>query len=414
MSRTNKRGTSLSQRINTASQEHTYLLLIDKGTGNMPEIKGHISIGGAKTSQWKDNKQMYYWPRFRLAASETGLLYSFVTENGLIKPASKTKECTFGPLICKGESDGKVVAAAVNGVVSELENGNLESDETQYTEAIPVYDIEYVASNKKREESIVSEAIKKSEEYTYGETTIESEIAYEPEEYILFEKKLKKAYDATNKNTTTKTLSLRELGKYFEKPSAERKASKKTTKGSKSSTIDDLVERVKEKHKEGHKDYYMDVTNMSSNLTGGHVKAPTSNNILALPKANKYSEFFMLNYNSVEKEKNKNALHFYKLVAENSAQAKEMMADAIKADNRLTQKKKKAVVSKKTTEVSKNKKNTKTSKDEEEEEEEEDEDEEEEEEEEEESESEGEESEEEEEKKKPAVRSRPTVKRNNK
>jgi len=338
---------SYKHRIDEASRKFTFIPVESDKEGEAPAPKNPISLGGALTNQWKEEKQMFYWPEYRLASSDIGSLYLFAVDAELIVEATKGKEVIFGPVIAKGEESVgtksmKVVPTAALIVVSVDNKGNISADTTEWNEnngEIPVYDIEY--SSKKKGESLTSTPQQGDANVEIGETTEVVSESYSPADYISYEKRMKKAVDAASKGEGGGEVSLDELRDYLRNPSSVKRTTKKGTGKGKTNTLESLVERVDKKRAEvGEDDWFMDITEMTPTLTKGRVKEPSQNHVRALPESDENYNYFILNKKAVESG-DENAVNFYKLFTEDAKAAKVMLRAAVKANDTLIETKKK-------------------------------------------------------------------------
>lgn len=309
---------SITQKISEAASKVLYAV-VSKDKNDNFNMSTHISLNGALSNQWKDGKEMWYWPEFRLASAEYSFLYEFAIEYGLMEQGVES----FGPLIGSGSKEIDVggermmvldaivydVLITVKGKNSELEI--IESED----QSIPTYTISYESSNGSS--SLKSKMNKKAGKYSVGSKSHTREAAYGVEAFFDYEKAHKAHVDLDNKSSSSDKMSLKDLDDIFIKLGNGQtisSSSKKTTKkASKELTVADLVERVKAKRESsGNATYVMDITNATDRLTGGRIVKPTGNLIYAFAEDDEYSSYFAIN----SKSKNTGYYNFFDHVFE--------------------------------------------------------------------------------------------------
>ena len=348
------RGESVSKKIQKAYSDTVYWKLEESGDDKPPTMKSKISLGGALTNQWKDDNEMFYWPQFRLAASDTGTLYTFAAENGLIKEVAKGKPVEFGPLIGKSAESGEKAVPAAFMVTISMDGKSVKANDQEVEDLmIPMYDITLESSKKK--ETVKSEPYTKTSKIKVGpkdnEKTMTFEKEYSAADYFTVEKDMVKAVKS-EKTTKTSQFSFADMEDFAygsSSDSDEKKSSKKKSSKAKSEvTLKDLVKRIDEyRSKNSEKNARMDITKLSKTLTNGTIrKKGTSNHVYALPSDHQYYDYFMLNKSLASDQSPEN---FYLLFTDSEDEAVKMLKNALKAEDLVEEVTAKATSGKKST-----------------------------------------------------------------
>jgi hypothetical protein len=272
---------SFKTRVLHDSTSFHYLNIVEKTTksGNVEIVpeSSHVSLGGAVSNKWRDGKEFFYWPEFRLASVEPGHLWSFAVDEGFIN-----SEDVFGPIIGVEHQDGVAVPVTLYYQVSS-DGGSINSVDGG-GESIPVYDIELRSSSKG---DILT-------------STPTQDGLPDAATYMAWEKQEKGAKDKTAKESAGEGLTLEDLYEYItsSQPSAAKK--KKGAKGGRTTTIETLLAKLTARRKrDGDNAIFIDITDMKQNGIGARIKAPAANSIFALGKGDEYGDLFMLNRDKI-------------------------------------------------------------------------------------------------------------------
>jgi len=334
---------TLADTIVEASQSLSYLLIVPSDKDDvLPEIKSEISLGGARTTRWKDGKQMSYYPKYRLAAQDSATIYTFMVANGLIKAATSKKPATFGPVIMRDNDSDEIAAKVTTEKVFIGADGQENLDSDAYTGSIPFYVI------TSEGDALSSAELEKADKMVFeiGDQDVDVQVnpSYPLEDYFNIEKDLRKKFDLATKGDSGKKVSFIDLANHLRDVAASTsKKGKKASGGGRKAkvvTMDSLMERVVEyrkKNKSGDKKY-LDITGMLEDGTKAKIAVPTSSSVFALPNDNKYHEYFTLNA-EISKTNDK-GLAFYSYAADgDEGVAGEMKETALTENDRVLEKK---------------------------------------------------------------------------
>jgi hypothetical protein len=185
--------------VNKASERWDYVKIVEYADGSIGK-KPSLSIGGAVSSQWKDGKDFYYWPRLRLAGRNYLALVKYALMNGLVE-GKRGAEVTFGPFIGKGGSENEILPEAfmLSGTIGSMSKGKFAvSGDIEYDSSLLIPSYSYSLTTADGEQDL---------------TITEKGKGRNPVDYLLHEKEKHTGYSHQSDDKVNKAANLDTLAK---------------------------------------------------------------------------------------------------------------------------------------------------------------------------------------------------------
>jgi hypothetical protein len=317
-----KRTNSFEKKVLNNSVKISYILL--KLEDGKISDSTNCTLAGA-SARFRKNEHMFYLPKFRVASHDFKLIFAYLTDNQAI-PEDKRY---LGPMICRSELENVPAICTVFRIGDEYfkyEHGvtgddevpdefeELVQDRKQYmTNSIPVYEIE-------------------SKSNSSGTTVLNSRRTGENLDLTLYLKREAEQKKDTAKSPTTKSdFTLHQLNQILrgrQKGNSSARASSrprsrsrsrspeaKKARPKKSASAEEMVASFREipNNESGDERKYLNITNLTSSLTGKKTGPPQLSTIRLFPDPrNQLYNVVVFNLNKDKKANRESLCYFLK------------------------------------------------------------------------------------------------------